>query len=580
MTVSMRRGLVGALATAFALLSTQASAQQRTFHLDRLESPGAPDDGVAVFRPTTLQRNAVYGQLALAYSLNPLRVRNITEDRATINRTNSVAVMKHQFSIYGSAGFELVDRVVLGVNVPLSLIQTGQNPDYGGTSVTGSGSKLTLVDAEGAAMGDVRVDGRFVIARSLDRRTAFGAQLSIFAPTGSQSNFGGDGQTTLMMMATGETAIRTLVLAANLGVHFRPDNSINDPANNAGLGIGNELRWALGAFLPLSDGKFRIGANLFGQTGIDSSAIIGDTFLRKQNSSMEWNAEGRFRFGDADRWWGGLGVGSRTFNAYGSPDFRAVMMVGSYWSIFNSDATAPDRKTALREEWKKESVEDQDRDGIPDQLDACPTEPEDHLPPDPNDGCPTNDRDGDGIPDSKDKCPDQPEDKDGIDDDDGCPEDDADKDSIPDVSDACPKEPGPKSSDPKHNGCPQFIKVEGNSIRILQQVHFAFGSDKILPDSFPMLQEIVNVLKVNPQIKHLSVEGHTDNKGPAALNKNLSQKRADSVMRWLTEHGTEASRLEAHGYGMERPIEDNKTDAGRAANRRVEFKILEEAGAK
>jgi len=578
MTVSKRLGLVGAFAVAAAMLSTEASAQQKTFHLDRLETPGAPDDGVAVFRPQTLQRNSVYGQLALAYALNPLRTRNITDDRATINRS-SVAVMKHQFSIYGSAGFELIDRVILGVNVPLALVQSGSNPNYGATGVTAAGTKLTAVTPDGAAMGDIRLDARFTLLRTLDRRSALGAQLSLFAPTGSTTNFGGDGQTTAMFMLTGETSVRTLILAANLGIHFRPDNSINDPANNAGLGIGNELRWALGAFLPLADGKFRVGANLFGQTGIDSSPIIGDTTFRKQNTSMEWNAEGRMRFGNADRWWGGIGMGSRTFNAYGSPDFRTVVMVGSYWPVFNSDASAPDRKATLRDQWKKEASQDQDHDGIPDEVDACPTEPEDHLPPDPNDGCPTNDRDGDGIPDSKDKCPDQPEDKDGIDDEDGCPEDDADQDGIGDAQDACPKEPGPKSNDPKHNGCPQFIKVEGNSIRILQQVHFAFGSATILPDSFPMLQEIVNVLKVNPQIKHLSVEGHTDNKGPAALNKTLSQNRANSVMKWLVDHGTEQSRLEAHGYGMERPIEDNKTDKGRAANRRVEFKILEEAGA-
>ena len=80
-------------------------------------------------------------------------------------------------------------------------------------------------------------------------------------------------------------------------------------------------------------------------------------------------------------------------------------------------------------------------------IDACPTEAEDHLGSDPNDGCPLPpDKDGDGIPDRYDQCPDAPEDKDGVDDGDGCPEDDADTDGIPDAQDACPKEPGPRSS--------------------------------------------------------------------------------------------------------------------------------------
>jgi outer membrane protein OmpA-like peptidoglycan-associated protein len=186
------------------------------------------------------------------------------------------------------------------------------------------------------------------------------------------------------------------------------------------------------------------------------------------------------------------------------------------------------------------------------------------------------DRDGDGIPDQYDKCPDQPEDKDGIDDGDGCPEDDYDKDGVPDATDACPKEPGQPAPDPKRNGCPQFIKMENGRVDILQQVHFQSGSSNILPDSFPMLQEIANLLKANQNIKRMAIEGHTDDRGDDQMNQRLSQGRAESVMRWLTQHGVDAQRLEAHGYGESKPIADNKTDKGRAANRRVEFKILDE----
>ena len=172
--------------------------------------------------------------------------------------------------------------------------------------------------------------------------------------------------------------------------------------------------------------------------------------------------------------------------------------------------------------------------------------------------------------------PDQPEDKDGIDDTDGCPEDDADQDGIPDTTDACPREPGQPSPDPKKNGCPQFIHLEGSVVRVLQQVHFATGSATILPDSFPMLQEIANLLKANPQIKRMSIEGHTDDRGEADMNKRLSDARANVGHGWLSQHGVEPKRLEAHGYGEERPIADNTTDEGRATNRRVEFKILDE----
>ncbi|MFS8068670.1 MAG: OmpA family protein, partial [Byssovorax sp.] len=214
---------------------------------------------------------------------------------------------------------------------------------------------------------------------------------------------------------------------------------------------------------------------------------------------------------------------------------------------------------------------------IPDDIDLCPTDPEDGKPPNPDDGCPAlADRDGDGIPDISDKCPDQPEDFDGIDDIDGCPEDDADKDGIGDAQDACPKEPGEPDVDPKKNGCPKFIRrISGSSeIQILKTIEFATGKATILAKSYPILDEVVRLVKVNPDIAHLDIEGHTDNKGSDELNEKLSNDRAHAVMKYMVEHGIEESRLSAAGYGPKRPIADNNTADGRQRNRRVEFHIV------
>ena len=160
----------------------------------------------------------------------------------------------------------------------------------------------------------------------------------------------------------------------------------------------------------------------------------------------------------------------------------------------------------------------------------------------------------------------------------GCPADlDVDKDGIPNAVDACPKVPGKANADPKKNGCPVTFSMDaGGIIRLNQQVHFATGSATILPDSFPMLQEIANLLVVNKNIKKISVDGHTDNVGSADLNRKLSQDRANSVVAWLSGHNVEAARLEAHGYGPDKPIDTNTTPAGRTANRRVEFNILQQ----
>ena len=563
---------------ALAAGARNAHAQAKTFHLDRLEMPGAPDDGIALFRPVTNQRNIFYGQLALGYSLRPLKVRNITSDTSVLARTDRTSVIQDQFTIYGSTGFQILDRATLGVTFPWTPGQSGENPNYGTGNIQGAGATSTIIKPTGPTASDLRFDLRGTILRSDDRKAAFGAQVSVFAPTGTKSDFGGDNGAAALIMFTGEYTVKFITLVANTGLHFRPRHAINDPVNKSGLGVGNEWRFAVGGFIPIKDGKYRVGGTIFGSTGIESDNIIGDTVFRKQNTPLEWMAEGRMKLGPSDHYWIGFGGGSRLFvNAYGAPDLRLVGLFGAYIPILDSDAKSPERKAEMRDRWKQERLSDRDHDGMPDDIDACPDVAEDHLGSDPNDGCPMPaDRDGDGIPDQFDKCPDVPEDKDGVDDGDGCPEDDADSDGIPDVQDACPKEPGQKSSDPKKNGCPSFIKVEGNVIRIMQQVHFATGSATILPESFPMLQEISNLLKSNKGIKRMSIEGHTDNRGPAEMNKKLSADRAASVRTHLVQKGVEENRLESHGYGLEKPIETNDTDQGRAANRRVEFKILDE----
>jgi len=563
-----------------------AAAQQQVFHLDRLEVPGAPDDGIILFRAAVQREPTFYAQLGLGYAANPLRTGNITNNAQAlaVSKTN---VITTQISTYLSLGVELFERLTLGATFPVAWIQSGNQPDYGGANFFGSGVATTAFSTTGPAIGDTRLDARYVIARGTDG--AFGVQLSFFIPTGagSSTNFGGDGpQIEPMFLITGEHTLRVgrlpITIVGNLAYVLRHDNSINDPAGHFGppdgLGVGNELRIAVGALVPLFRDRFRVGLTVMAQTGLQpDDDIIGHTFLTSQNTPVEWQAEGRMRLPKVsflDPWFVGAGFGSRLSDGYGGPDFRLIGVVGMYLPI--TDTGPKQRRDRVRESLH-ESTKDTDGDGIPDDLDACPEEPEDHKYPDPNDGCPTpSDRDGDGIPDAYDKCPDQPEDKDGIDDEDGCPEDDVDRDGVPDTKDACPREPGQPDPDPRINGCPKFIHLEGAQVRILQQVHFDTGSATILPDSFPMLQEIVALLRATPGIRRMRIEGHTDNRGDADMNLDLSRRRAASVRQWLVDHGIEAGRLESEGYGLTRPVASNDTDEGRSLNRRVEFHILEQ----
>lgn len=101
-------------------------------------------------------------------------------------------------------------------------------------------------------------------------------------------------------------------------------------------------------------------------------------------------------------------------------------------------------------------------------------------------------------------------------------------------------------------------------------INFETAKWDIKPESRPTVDEIATLLRNNPALK-VSIEGHTDNVGTPAANKTLSENRARSVMQALVAAGTAGSRLKSAGYGQERPIADNRTEEGRAKNRRVEL---------
>ena len=213
--------------------------------------------------------------------------------------------------------------------------------------------------------------------------------------------------------------------------------------------------------------------------------------------------------------------------------------------------------------------QDTDGDGITDSHDACVAEPEDVDGYMDTDGCPEPDNDADGILDGADRCGNDPEDPDGFQDTDGCPDRDNDTDGLPDVADRCPNEPGPESE----QGCPrvyQDVQITGTAIRINQMIHFEFNRAVIRPESFGILNTVAQVLRDFPAIA-IEVQGHTDSRGDDAFNMRLSAERAEAVRTYLVSQGTAEGRLTSRGYGETMPIESNRSSTGRAANRRVEF---------
>jgi outer membrane protein OmpA-like peptidoglycan-associated protein len=221
-------------------------------------------------------------------------------------------------------------------------------------------------------------------------------------------------------------------------------------------------------------------------------------------------------------------------------------------------------------------LRDRDGDGVADDTDQCPDVPEDLDGYKDEDGCPEtedSDRDGDGILDSADSCPDDPEDVDGYQDEDGCPDpDDRDGDGVNDDVDQCPDVPGKPPT-----GCPRRVLVvkTDDKIEIKKQIRFETNKAKIRGRiSFEILDQVASVMKSNPGIT-VVIEGHTDSVGPADYNLRLSDSRANSVRGALVERGVESGRMEAIGYGESKPIASNRSRRGRAANRRVEFNIVQ-----
>lgn len=217
---------------------------------------------------------------------------------------------------------------------------------------------------------------------------------------------------------------------------------------------------------------------------------------------------------------------------------------------------------------------DRDGDGILDNMDQCPDQPEDFDGFSDADGCPDPDNDGDGIADANDDCPNQAEDMDGFQDSDGCPDADNDGDGILDRSDKCPNQAEVFNNFEDTDGCPDQGDVSP-MIPALAYINFKFGTAEISgADPIPVLEDIARIMKERGDIT-LKITGHTDNVGSDDANQKLSMRRSEAIRDYLVGRGVASSRFVIDGKGETAPIDTNDTDIGRARNRRTEFSITQ-----
>lgn len=531
---SSRGAMAAALSALAALIAPSvASAQDSSFYLDRLKIGGAPDDGIGVWRPHLGEQTRFFGQLGLGFGLRPFRVENYVDavDQAPIVEEENGPPVPAQLITYISAGAEVAERFSVQVSFPLVLFQSG-NPTFNESAdITDK-----RIDVNAVAPMDLRLDGRIVVLRNEAKTMKLALQAGVWLPTGNELSFAGDNGVSGGFGLAAEYDAKKFFVTLNVGYQFRPFASLNE------FTVTDELTYGVGAFVPLADGKFRVGAQVFGSLGIGKNAagesVTGDV----DNLPIEWMVEGRMALTEKKQVFVGAGAGTRITAGY-APDFRALAVIGGWFPLEDTD---PKNDKGFR----YKIPGDADGDKLADDIDMCPTDKEDGRGSNTDDGCPElmNDADSDGVPDSE---------------------------------DACPKEPGPRNADPTKNGCPEFIRrMKGSAqIEVLKEVQFAFDQANLLPEAFPILNEVVRLLKVNPDIELVSIEGHTDDVGTDQHNEELSQARARSVLNYIAKRGIAANRLESKGWGKRKPIAENQTAEGRQKNRRVEFHITKVKGA-
>lgn len=516
--------------------------------------------------------------LFIHYARNPLIIRNPVTNAPVSRLVGSQTA----FDLLGSVG--LAKNFELGLHLPLTL-QGSEPAPFLGAAYQNGVSRFGL--------GDARLTPKYKFLQREELGLA--VALPIVIPTGNSSAFLGGGGLGVQPRLIADYALpNDFRFLANVGVNLRAAHQLLN------LRVGNEFAFGVGAEVPIKiEGRdFAVLSTLNGAVGLPSSG--------GEEVPVELLLAGRYRI--MPNLALTLGAGRGLTSGYGTPDFR--ILGGVMWTetkkqvvvVKDPDPVPEPVKPACRfgpedlDGCKDEDAcgdPDNDADGIVDATDVCPDDAETKNNFRDTDGCPdelppeiaplprasaATDQDGDGIFDIEDRCATAAEDKDGFEDTDGCPELDNDRDGIEDGTDRCALEAETINGVTDDDGCPDKgrskVVVRGEKIVILEKVYFATGKDAILLRSFNVLKQVAAVLKANPHIQHVRIEGHTDDQGNDGANLDLSQRRANSVVAFVVKEGVDPVRLKAVGYGETLPVDDNKNAKGRENNRRVEFTIV------
>lgn len=502
--------------------------------------------------------------LMINYASNPL----VVEDE---NGEELAGLVTQQLVANLIGAYGIADFFEIGIDIPLFLMQDGEDfalsPELEATSAGFGIGSIRLIPKV-RILGENETDDTSVLSLAF--------LLDSMLPTGNQDDYQSEGFRIEPRFAL-DLATSVVSVGLNVGYLVRPETEMPD------LYVDDTLTWAVGASVPLLNGDIplELVSEIFGEVSILADDIGG------AEAPLEFLAG--IKVHPTDGVLVQAGGGSGIVNGFGSPDFRVFLGVSIYQPTecdTDGDGICDDSCPDDPEDFDQFEDEDgcpdpdNDEDTILDVDDSCPMDPEDFDTFEDENGCPDPDNDEDGILDADDSCPMDPEDYDLFEDEDGCPDPDNDEDSILDIDDFCPMDPEVINGFEDEDGCPDesFIVVTCTAIEIDDTIYFETDSDVIRSISFELLDQVAATIIAIPNIRLISIEGHTDSRGSSSHNLDLSRRRAASVLRYLEGQGVEGSRMVSEGFGEDQPIATNDTDLGMATNRRVEFRILEQEG--
>ncbi len=450
-----------------------------------------------IFRPAadskgyfTLNGAQVLAPLDVSFGLvttiawQPLQLKGV----AALDNSINSAVTVHNLittTLQGAVGLVQGDHLglQLGLSLPIVVLSGDGSPiDTNNTPIPNDDIQHQM-DAQG--IGDMVITPKIRLINPSRKKIGVSLIPAMVLPTGDKTKFMGEGQFIFQPSVAVDAnwgRYGVLRTAINVGARIRTkgastfvDNADSfprsittttntkiDPNTDLGIKVGNEILAGLGVAWGVVPFRFDVVGEVYAFEGLNSKVIAANN----SESAMKPGGEAiaGIKLYLAANSFFEVGGGYRIMpSSYGAAKGR--MFVGFIFEPGTGDRDGDGIKDDVDkcpddpEDYDDFEDEDgcpdldNDKDGIPDDLDHCPNDPG----PESNHGCPehkTNDRDGDGIPDDVDKCPNDPEDFDGFEDEDGCPDLDNDKDGIPDKVDLCPNDPEDFDGFEDEDGCP------------------------------------------------------------------------------------------------------------------------------